>query len=288
MRFFQIVYEVFSGLFEQLNLAVVLAIIVVMLVLRWRKVGMLTWALAWVIGCYLGFRFGFATPVPSSVITLYMAIVIGSVLAYVSSSRERWQSFFSPILHVVLQPRYRGLLVIIMLGLPALAAANVWMRMNVPLEAPAFGRTIHPAPPVKITVHDEEIDLVSGGNPFRPLEESDPEAFRQHVENGRRVYYENCFYCHGDRLAGDGMFAHGLNPIPTNFTDQGVLPMFQETFFFWRISKGGPGLPEEGGPWDSAMPRWEQFLSNDEIWDVILFLYDFTGYRPRAHGGEGE
>jgi len=30
------------------------------------------------------------------------------------------------------------------------------------------------------------------------------------------------------------------------------------------------------------MPSWEKFLKEDEIWDVILFLYDHTGLRPRA------
>ena len=30
------------------------------------------------------------------------------------------------------------------------------------------------------------------------------------------------------------------------------------------------------------MPAWEKFLKEDEMWDVILFLYDFTGQRPRA------
>ena len=58
--------------------------------------------------------------------------------------------------------------------------------------------------------------------------------------------------------------------------------MLRETFLFWRISKGGPGLPEEGGPWDTAMPAWEKILKEEDIWDVILFLYDFTGRKPRA------
>jgi hypothetical protein len=30
------------------------------------------------------------------------------------------------------------------------------------------------------------------------------------------------------------------------------------------------------------MPAWESFLEEEEIWDAILFLYDFTGQRPRA------
>lgn len=51
---------------------------------------------------------------------------------------------------------------------------------------------------------------------------------------------------------------------------------------FWRIAKGGIGLPAEGGPWASAMPAWEDFLSEDDIWNVILFLYDYTDQKPRA------
>ncbi len=89
-------------------------------------------------------------------------------------------------------------------------------------------------------------------------------------------------FCHGDTLAGNGMFVHALDPIPTNFQDQGAIAMLRDSFLFWRIAKGGPGLPEEGGPWDTAMPAWEKFLKEEEIWDVIAFLYDFTGQKPRA------
>ena len=89
-------------------------------------------------------------------------------------------------------------------------------------------------------------------------------------------------------MAGDGMYAHGLNPIPTNFTDPGTIAQLQESFLFWRIAKGGPGLPDEGGPWDSAMPAWEKFLKEEEIWEVVLFLYDHTGQRPRGRVEEAE
>ena len=30
------------------------------------------------------------------------------------------------------------------------------------------------------------------------------------------------------------------------------------------------------------MPAWEKFLKEEEMWEVILFLYDFTGQKPRA------
>lgn len=264
---------------------VLLAVFVVMLLLRWRKVGLLTWTLTWWIALYALLRYGFVIPIPASVQVLYMAIVTGSLLAYVSSSRQRWHEATRPILRLILEPQKRLLLGLIVLLLPGLLAFNVYMRLSVPVQAPAFGRTVHPAPPTTIIVHENEIDLVAGHNPYRELEKTDPEAFGRHLENGRRVYFENCFYCHGDAMAGDGMFAHGLNPIPTNFTDPGVLPMFQESFIFWRVSKGAPGLPEEGGPWDSAMPAWEEFLTEEELWDVVLFLYDYTNYQPRTFEG---
>ena len=30
------------------------------------------------------------------------------------------------------------------------------------------------------------------------------------------------------------------------------------------------------------MPAWEKFLKEEEIWEAILFLYDFSGQKPRA------
>jgi len=267
--------------FAGLNLWVLIPIVGLMVLLRIIKVGALTWALAWWLAIYVALTKAFIVPIPASVVTLYMAIVTLAVFAYVSSSRERWEATTGPVIRLVTEPRYRLLLVAVVLALPAAAAYNVYAKMSVPLEAPQFGRTVHPAPPPEITVHENAIDLVAGDSPIRALEESDPESFKQHVENGRRVYFQNCFYCHGDAMAGDGMFAHGLNPIPSNFTDQGVLPMFQETFLFWRVSKGGPGMPEEGGPWDSAMPVWEKLLTEEEMWDAIAFLYDYTDFEPR-------
>jgi len=41
-------------------------------------------------------------------------------------------------------------------------------------------------------------------------------------------------------------------------------------------------LPREGTPWNSAMPRWEDFLTERQIWQVILFLYQQTGWKPRT------
>jgi len=265
-----------------MNIPILLAVVVVFGLLRVRKVGLLTWALAWWVGVFVLLRFGFTVPIPASVIFIYMGIVTTANLAYLASSQERRDAVSRPLTRFMAEKRYAPLLGALALAIPALAAANVYSGMNAQVEPPFFPRTIHPASPPDITVDGNKIDIENGDNPYRQLETSNPDEFRKHVENGRQVYYRNCVFCHGDDLGGNGMFAHGLNPIPTNFTDGQVLPNFRETFFFWRIAKGGPGLPEEGAPWDSAMPAWEKFLKEEEIWDVILFLYDFTGTRPRA------
>ena len=259
---------------------VVLAVATVLALLRFRRANLLTWAGAWWVGIYVLVRFGFTAPIPSSVISIYMGIISVALLAYVSSSQQRRDDVSRPLVRLMTEKRYTPLLAATVVAIPALAAANVYVQMSAPLQPPLFSRTIHPASPTDITVHDKKIDLDKGENPFWALEKSNPEEFRKHVEDGRQVYYRNCVFCHGDNLAGTGMFIHGLDPVPTNLPE--TIPLLRDTFLFWRISKGGPGLPEEGGPWDTAMPQWEKFLTEDQIWDAILFLYDHTGTRPRA------
>ena len=75
--------------------------------------------------------------------------------------------------------------------------------------------------------------------------------------------------------------ASRFNPPPANFQDPGTIAMLQEAFLFWRISKGGPGLPKESTPWNSVMPAWEDRLTEEQIWQVIMYLYDATGQQPR-------
>ncbi len=269
---------------EALNLPVLIVVAVVGGALAWRRATTLVWLLFSWVSLWAFFRFGFAVPMPESVVTIYLAITGLAIAAFASSSPERMAEVTTPIVRLIREPRYRLPLVGVLVGLPALAAYSVHADLSVPLEAPGFGREVHPAPPSEITVHGETLDMATADNPYLHLHHDDPEAWAEHVENGRRVYYENCFWCHGDGMGGDGMFAHGLNPVPSNFNDSGTLPILQASFVHWRIALGGPGLPAGGTPWDSMMPAWEKFLTTEEMWDVNLFIYDFNGYEPRALG----
>ena len=79
------------------------------------------------------------------------------------------------------------------------------------------------------------------------------------------------------------MFAHGLDPIPTNFADpENIAHACGRRFCSGGSPREALGFPRKAGPWDTAMPAWEKFLKEEEMWEAILFLYDFTGQKPRA------
>lgn len=265
-----------------MNYQFLLPIIAVMIALRFTRLNILGWLLAWWIAIYLTLSYAFDPPLPSSIIGMFMAIITLALLAYLSSNSENLESAKSAVIGFIVEKKYSLPLIILVVVLPVLVALKVYIDTSTQVQPPVVGRTIHPPPPREIMFKGKKIDLVTAVNPYRELEESDPISFQSHVRNGRRVYYRNCVFCHGDNMEGNGIFAHGLDPIPANFADSTTIAMLQESYLFWRITKGAPGLPEEATPWASAMPAWENFLNEEEIWDVILFLYDFTGQKPRA------
>jgi mono/diheme cytochrome c family protein len=250
--------------------------------LKRRKPGPLGWFALWLAGFWVILQYGFVVPVPQSVVHIYLGIATLALLAFTTSDPDRLERARRPLVAFMTERRFLPYLAAVVVALPTLVMANLYFGLTAPPTEPAFGRTLHPEPPDQVMVHEQPVNLVTATNPFRHLEKDDPEAFAEHVATGRRVYFQNCVYCHGDTMRADGMYAELLNPIPTNFTSAGTIEQLQESFLFWRIAKGGPGMPPAGAPWDSAMPAWEQFLSEDEMWDVILFLYDFTDRRPRA------
>ncbi len=232
-------------------------------------------------GCLLILNLGIQPPLPSSLLGMFMVIILASLFLYASSDSNRLNQI-DDLLSQCFAPRFIPFVLFASLLLPGYSGYRAYRNSTLDLEPPPSGRTIHPAPPGEITFRGKQMDLIQADNPFRELEKKDPPTFRTHVSKGRELYYQNCVFCHGDNMEGDGLYAHGLDPIPANFQDPTTIAMLQESYLFWRIAKGGPGLPDESTPWLSAMPAWESRLSEDDIWDVILFLYDFTGRKPRT------
>lgn len=260
---------------------------------------------------YLKFRI--YPPIPYSVRALYLAISAVAVFMWMSSNEEDWKKFKQPILNVLdaMTPFHKALRTFYLIAIPALLWGFSYQSFLPSLEEPIELRTVHPAPPATTKVHGRTFVLQTAQNPYRVNLEGkydqgfsddliveqgmgrlmrpdanpwDPDAkgYLKHVREGGEVFFQNCHFCHGDNLNGRGLHAFAFNPIPANFTDSGTIAQLQETFLFWRVSKGGIGLPRESFPWASTMPPWEQHLTTDEIWKVILFEYWHTGFYPRT------
>lgn len=221
-----------------------------------------------------------SAPVPASVSLQYMLTVLVGVLVWVSANEERWARFREPIHDLLVRPERRIARGAFLLLVPLLVAFMTYDAVRPRVEAAAGLRSVHPANPTSITVDGESFVLAGLENPYRE-EGAEDEAY----ELGLEVYYQNCMPCHGDYLGGEGHFADGFNPAPLPLRGGGTIAQLQESYVFWRIAKGGRGLPNDGAPWNSAMPAWEDFLTTDEMWAVALFLYRQAGVSPRTWEG---
>ncbi len=222
-------------------------------------------------------RFGIRPPAPWSVFTLYMTIVVMAVLVFVSADADSWRSFVRPIRSTLVDPDKRFIRVALFVVIPILLGYYAYTQAAAKPQAPPELRAVHPAPPDTIQFRGKPFNISGAENPLR----KDAAKHKEQVAKGAETYIRNCVYCHGDNLDGQGHFAKGFNPPPANFQDPGTIAMLQEAYLFWRIAKGGPGLPKESTPWNSVMPPWEDRLTEEQIWQVIMFLYDATGQQPR-------
>lgn len=265
-----------------MNLWIALPILAALIGMRLFRPNILIWLAAWWIGCLLILKAAIVPPLPSSIVGLFMAILSAAFLLYGTTDAEKVASVSRILSAFLTQRKYAPFLAAACILIPIATGFSAFRNATRTVEAPASGRTIHPAPPSEISFRGKKMNILTASNPFRPLEERDKHAFAAHVAEGRAIYYRNCVFCHGDDMQGDGIFSHGFNPQPADFDDPTTIAMLQESYLFWRIAKGAPGLPDESTPWASGMPAWESTLTEDQIWDVILFLYSFTERKPRA------
>ncbi|MCP4076447.1 MAG: c-type cytochrome [Gammaproteobacteria bacterium] len=254
------------------------------------RIPVLLQAVLVIVIAYLVLDNAFPPVLPQTLMIQYMLITVVGVLLYFSFDDERWAEFLSPIQAVLRNDNQWLLRGFFLIAIPVLVGWVTFQIVRPSLDSPIELRQVHPAPPSSLNVFNKKYDLTSLENPIRaeviekyPTDkDAAMQVYNDGVLAGRDVYYQNCFYCHGDLLDGTGPFADGFtNPLPINFQDVGTIAQLQEAFLFWRISTGGPGLPKEGTPWNSAMPVWHEFLNENDVWNVITFLYDYVGQVPR-------
>ena len=93
-------------------------------------------------------------------------------------------------------------------------------------------------------------------------------------EEGRKIFFKRCWYCHGEEGDSNAPVADFLDPRPRDFTpgvfkftttQSGELPTDEDLF---RTISNGVRF--------TAMPIWEQTLSEDERWKVMYFIKTFV------------
>ena len=102
--------------------------------------------------------------------------------------------------------------------------------------------------------------------------------------NGKQLYAQNCAACHGENGAGDGVFADDLAKAgeasmqtmtgstemsmqgPADFTDSKRILGAAPALLQGKILRGGMG---------TGMPMWGSIFTEQQIWDLIAYIYSF-------------
>ncbi len=96
----------------------------------------------------------------------------------------------------------------------------------------------------------------------------------QALEEGARLYAQNCAACHGAQGRGDGPFAaspspHGLSDItaPPDFSDPAFALGGSPALWQGKILRGGMG---------TGMPSWGAIFTPEQTWALTDYLWTFS------------
>lgn len=137
-----------------------------------------------------------------------------------------------------------------------------------------------PTPSAKKVIHGTPpLEYVGLKNPLTPGDPKRLPATDPHVQSGKLLYERHCAGCHGVRTTGDGPEAAGyLTPVrPVDLTDPEAIATLDQGYVFWRISDGG-----REAPFLSAMPAWKDELTEEQVWQVVLYIYRAAGVSPKG------
>lgn len=90
------------------------------------------------------------------------------------------------------------------------------------------------------------------------------------IDEGRRLYEQQCARCHGEDGKGDGPEAVTLPKAPTNLSDLAFISSQSGVDLYTSISIGVP----------PAMPAFGEQLSEAQRWALVDYLHSFTFIVP--------
>jgi mono/diheme cytochrome c family protein/plastocyanin len=107
---------------------------------------------------------------------------------------------------------------------------------------------------------------------------------KESLANGQKLYAQNCAACHGENGTGDGVFADDLAAAgdssaqtmsgadnmmmqsPVDFTNPTRMLGASPALLQGKILRGGMG---------TGMPMWGSIFTEEQIWNLIAYLYSF-------------
>ena len=84
---------------------------------------------------------------------------------------------------------------------------------------------------------------------------------------GKKIFTQQCWGCHGLTGHGDGPAANSFEPKPRNLTDAKYVSTLTDERIFRTMSEGGAAMGKA-----PFMPPWKGVLSDTDIWDLVAYI----------------
>ncbi|MDH5510293.1 MAG: c-type cytochrome [Nitrospinota bacterium] len=95
------------------------------------------------------------------------------------------------------------------------------------------------------------------------------------LDEGKLVYMERCFQCHGPEGKGDGTAAEFLPRKPRDFTS-GMYKLKSSPPDVMRARDEDIFMAISEGLLSNGMPSWKSSLSESQIWSLVVYVKSFS------------
>lgn len=109
-----------------------------------------------------------------------------------------------------------------------------------------------------------EIDAISSASVYAKHDiDPDPGKLSDRTRQGKKLWRQNCAFCHAADGTGENWIGSFLEPRPRNLTDEGFMQYMTRDVLLERIRNGLK---------NTSMPAWKSVLSDTEIRQIISYI----------------